>query len=790
MFKSIVLLAILSVLSYNYSLSQNNEAYEFLYELTGYVNSDSLSQTIQDLESFVSRYSTNPNRTNIVSYLKNRFELYGCEIEVDTFYYENNGLTYEQYNLIGKIYGINDDPPILIGAHYDSCCRSDSSPGADDNASGISAVIEAARIISQSGFMPRRNIYFGAWAAEEQGLLGSKHYARKISQIGVELGLAINLDMIATNRSENYKANIEMSSSVAEQALFYANFNGNLSLIQNAQTGNSDHASFRQFGYPILYFYEFDFSQHYHTPRDLFIYLDMDYCARVTKAALANLFAFSQMLPTPEFICIGNSGTGSGIYAQWKPVKDAHSYRIKLSNNGDVMLDTIVTDCLDFRYEGLSLSYVRFYCAAIDSLMFEGKAYTKNIQLSDVPLALNEPMANSQNNKITISWETPSERDLKEITVWVRDEYQTEFADIGHTNPYTTEYTIYPEDSRHVFIKLQCVDSAGNIGLASKIIAGALTKFDRGLLVISDATANTCGFTGDSVKNYFKALDKIIPTTVIKASAEIPNIYGAYQMVLWHSTKAALSQKIVSNLRNLTNYLSIGGGLIISSDFPQKMIRVDEENTLSVPYESPVSSFMHVSQTEHILGSYLEQARSDCAPTLCVDSGKVSVSLSGNIKDFCSITPKVPLAPLYSAFTSSTHNLMNNKTIGIKSNETPKLCVLSFPLFFFKLDNVCSFFSFLKNEWGIVSIPVAENDKNDFEFYPNPVEDMLTLLIKKTDENVKIEIFDLHGIKLVSLHKKWYELLSSNKIRINLSGFKSGIYLIVINNRAKLIIKR
>ena len=792
MYKFPLLVAILSILTFGTVLSQKNDPYELIHNLTEMVNPDSLARTIQDLEAFVSRYSTKPNRIHIVSYLRNRLESYGCDIEIDTFPYINNGFNFEQYNVIGKIYGTNNSAPLLIGAHYDSCCRTDSSPGADDNASGIATVIEAARIISQSGFTPRRTIYFGAWAAEEQGLLGSRNYARKLSLLGVELDLAINLDMIATNRSENYRAYVKTSSSVTEHALFFGNLNGGLSLIQDAPTSNSDHASFRQYGYPILYFHEYDFSSYYHTSRDLFIHLDMNYCARVTQAALANLYAFSQMIDKPELVCVGNNGTGTGIYAQWLPVKDAVSYRIKLQSSGDILLDTLITSSLSLIYEDSSfssLSLVNFYISAVDSLMFEGVAVTENIKLSDKPLALNEVKAFSDPDKITISWKAPSERDLKEVIVWVREENQDVFVDFGRTDPYSTEYDIIPEDSRHLYIKLQCVDSAGNNGAESAITSGALAKFDRGLLVISDVSTAS-GFSNDSVRGYFRALNKVVPTTVIRSSAKIPNIYKAYEMVLWHSTKAILSQRIVTNLDNLIDYVNSGGGLIVSTDYPQKMFVINEQYSLSVPNESPVNSFLHISKIEFVNGSRLEQARSNLAPTLNVDPERVPSQFDGNLKEFCAITPIAPLAPIYTGYTSLSGNLMNNKTIGIISNENPKLCVLSFPMFYFKHNEICDFISFLRNEWGYTSIPIVSSNKGTFNFYPNPAGNVVTVTVEETGNDINIEVFDLQGTRVLQLSKKWYEMLTTKDIIVNISKLQHNVYFIKVNNETKLLLKR
>jgi hypothetical protein len=81
------------------------------------------------------------------------------------------------YNVLAEIPG--SDPKagyVMAGAHLDSWVAGD---GAADNGAGISAVMEAARILSALGVKPRRTIRFALWVGEEQGLLGSMAYTEK-----------------------------------------------------------------------------------------------------------------------------------------------------------------------------------------------------------------------------------------------------------------------------------------------------------------------------------------------------------------------------------------------------------------------------------------------------------------------------------------------------------------------------------------------------------------------------------------------------------------------------------
>lgn len=94
-------------------------------------------------------------------------------------------------NLPARSTDYSHHPPILIGAHYDTVPR---SPGADDNASGVAALLELARLFSdQSARLPIRLVAFDM---EEYGLLGSRHYATDLKRQRQKLRLMLSLEML------------------------------------------------------------------------------------------------------------------------------------------------------------------------------------------------------------------------------------------------------------------------------------------------------------------------------------------------------------------------------------------------------------------------------------------------------------------------------------------------------------------------------------------------------------------------------------------------------------------
>jgi Zn-dependent M28 family amino/carboxypeptidase len=81
----------------------------------------------------------------------------------------------QQWNTIGELRGSEQPGQVVIlGAHLDSW---DLGTGVTDNGAGSMVVLEAARVLAKSGLKPKRTIRFILFSGEEQGLLGSRHYA-------------------------------------------------------------------------------------------------------------------------------------------------------------------------------------------------------------------------------------------------------------------------------------------------------------------------------------------------------------------------------------------------------------------------------------------------------------------------------------------------------------------------------------------------------------------------------------------------------------------------------------
>ncbi|MBI3803908.1 MAG: M28 family peptidase [Nitrospirae bacterium] len=122
-------------------------------------------------------------------YLSEQMKSFGLDLLEEEIEGERN----ERFvNLIGRMSDGRVDKKILvIGAHYDTTSE---SPGADDNASGLAALLEVARLLAP--LRGKMTVQFVAFSLEEEGFLGSDHYARQVRRNKVPLWGAIILECV------------------------------------------------------------------------------------------------------------------------------------------------------------------------------------------------------------------------------------------------------------------------------------------------------------------------------------------------------------------------------------------------------------------------------------------------------------------------------------------------------------------------------------------------------------------------------------------------------------------
>ena len=262
----------------------------FVKELSGAVPTviNGTAQTI------LSRNKNQPGNALAETYIKQKLESYGLSTTIQSF--STTGK-----NVIATQTGTEfPNKKYMICAHFDDMPSGTIAPGADDNASGTAAVIEAARIFSQYTFP--FTIVYALWDEEEQGLVGSAYYATQAANAGDSILGVINLDMIAYDSNNDGVCNIHNravgSSIQLYQKMVEVNtqYGINLSIVSyNPGITASDHASFWNKGYGAILLIEDDndFHQYYHTVNDLLQYFNQPYFTKMSKLALGTLASFA-----------------------------------------------------------------------------------------------------------------------------------------------------------------------------------------------------------------------------------------------------------------------------------------------------------------------------------------------------------------------------------------------------------------------------------------------------------------------------------------------------------------
>lgn len=206
-------------------------------------------------------------------------------------------------NVLGMIPGKNTKEYVIVGAHFDHLGidpvldGDQIYNGADDNASGVSAVLQIARAFLASGQQPERNVIFAFWDGEEKGLLGSKYFVQTCPFLSQIKGY-LNFDMIGRNNKPQQPKQVVYFYTAAHPVFgdwlkedirkYGLQLEPDYRAWKNP-IGGSDNGSFAKVGIPIIW-YHTDGHPDYHQPSDHADRLNWDKIVEITKASFLNMW--------------------------------------------------------------------------------------------------------------------------------------------------------------------------------------------------------------------------------------------------------------------------------------------------------------------------------------------------------------------------------------------------------------------------------------------------------------------------------------------------------------------
>lgn len=277
--------------------------------------------------TILSRNKNQPGNDKAADYIKERLEYYGLT-------------AYDQWwTATGRnVYAVQPGTDFpnqyyIVCAHYDDMPSGTTAPGADDNASGTAAVLEAARILSQYSFS--YTIMYALWDEEEQGLIGSNYFATQAYNTGDSILGVLNLDMIAYDGNNDGKFEIHTRSvgnSIAlkdEIVNVNTTYNiGVIPIIKNPGSTYSDHASFWSKGYGAILLIEdnADFHPFYHTINDKIQYFNVPYFEKMSKLAISTLSTLAVIHIVPvELVAFSAITSSDKVTLNWSTASEINN---------------------------------------------------------------------------------------------------------------------------------------------------------------------------------------------------------------------------------------------------------------------------------------------------------------------------------------------------------------------------------------------------------------------------------------------------------------------------------
>jgi hypothetical protein len=266
------------------------------------VAGNNIEETILDLQAMGSsdgsglgsRYYTTIGNSQAAEYLFLRLESYGLKVWYEDF------LSWEGYlmvNVVGEIPGEDASAIYGVMAHFDTIAPDiNISPGADDNATGLSASLEIARILSAYELHhPLRVVFVNV---EEVGIVGSEEFAKRAKAEGTPYEGIFNLDSVGAARQFSYLV-LNGNSTTDWMADLYIRLNDSYGLGQaiNSQDNDkivADDNRLRDNGIDSLMVARelYGQSPYHHTAEDKIDTLSIDgvvSCAQLTLLSLAAL---------------------------------------------------------------------------------------------------------------------------------------------------------------------------------------------------------------------------------------------------------------------------------------------------------------------------------------------------------------------------------------------------------------------------------------------------------------------------------------------------------------------
>ncbi len=249
-------------------------------------------------------------------------------------------------NIVGYINN-NAAQTVIIGAHYDhlgygedgSSRMAESGKaihnGADDNASGVGAMLAIAAKLKQSTSLKKYNYLFIAFSAEELGLLGSKAFVKEKDFNPRKAAYMINMDMVG-RLSPDRKLTIGGIGTSPVWPSIIGSVGNNFKIVKDSSgIGPSDHTSFYNDSIPVLFFFTGTHTD-YHKPSDDAQKINYNGTKDIVNYVFGVVAAMEKQ-PSPLYTSTRNTTAGRTSFKVTLGIMPDYSYQ-----DGGVKVDGVI----------------------------------------------------------------------------------------------------------------------------------------------------------------------------------------------------------------------------------------------------------------------------------------------------------------------------------------------------------------------------------------------------------------------------------------------------------------
>ncbi|UCG92316.1 MAG: M20/M25/M40 family metallo-hydrolase, partial [candidate division WOR-3 bacterium] len=560
----------------------------FIQSLVDQVNTDSLTSYIQRLQDFRTRLMLSDSSYAASAWLRQKFTSWGYAAEFDSFYLDLEwpGVGYER-NVIATIDGtIAPSKIFIIGGHVDSYVTDTAiarvyAPGADDNASSVAAVLEAARILK--GYTWKKTIKFMGCNGEEMGCHGSDHYAAYAESLGLDIGGVINLDMIGYMDDASLDCNIMRCHSFSQwlSDLFYQVgqvYIPSLLLYQETWAAGWDDYSFAIRGYPAIcgserWWYN---NFHVHDTTDVLSEMFPLLYTSVTKVAVATVALLGLYPGMVEDVVVFDAGNGGSLVVNWSAnyESDVVGYKVYWGRQSEMYTDTHFVAGLENTTDTLTgLMADSIYYVAVNAVDVDSRESYLATEVTGIPRAIPLTpagvIATPIISGVRIDWEPNQELDFAGYRVYRRVNDDPVYDSLNSVLLPDTTFTNAPlSGANKYYYAVRAFDMDGNASPMSSEVYGRPITLDQGIVIV-DETRNSPFPPNppppDSLQDaFYQYILEGYRYTECDFDSLVQGLVFAdfvpYSTVLWHADDYS-EHMAEDNVEALRDYLDVGGRL-------------------------------------------------------------------------------------------------------------------------------------------------------------------------------------------------------------------------------------